>query len=73
MFYICLLYTSVPTIPMFALFLIAYLVLGGKVLITAGKNIMKGQVFDENFLMCIATIGAFCIQAVSYTHLIDYL
>ena len=53
---------NVPTIPMFALFLIAYLVLGGKVLITAGKNIMKGQVFDENFLMCIATIGAFCIQ-----------
>ena len=53
---------NVPTIPMFALFLIAYLVLGGKVLITAGKNIMKGQVFDENFLMCIATIGSFCIQ-----------
>ena len=53
---------TVSTIPMFALFLIAYLVLGGKVLITAGKNIMKGQVFDENFLMCIATIGAFCIQ-----------
>ena len=53
---------NVATIPMFALFLIAYLVLGGKVLITAGKNIMKGQVFDENFLMCIATIGAFCIQ-----------
>ena len=53
---------NVPAIPMFALFLIAYLVLGGKVLITAGKNIMKGQVFDENFLMCIATIGAFCIQ-----------
>ena len=53
---------NVPIIPMFALFLIAYLVLGGKVLITAGKNIMKGQVFDENFLMCIATIGAFCIQ-----------
>ena len=53
---------NMPTIPMFVLFLIAYLVLGGKVLITAGKNIMKGQVFDENFLMCIATIGAFCIQ-----------
>ena len=56
---------NVPTIPMFALFLIAYLVLGGKVLITAGKNIMKGQVFDENFLMCIATIGAFCIPRSS--------
>ena len=53
---------NVPTVPMFVLFLVAYLVLGGKVLVTAGKNIMKGQVFDENFLMCIATIGAFCIQ-----------
>ena len=53
---------NVPTIPVFVLSLIAYLILGGKVLITAGKNILKGQVFDENFLMCIATIGAFCIQ-----------
>ncbi len=43
-------------------FFVAYLILGGKVLITAGKNISKGQVFDENFLMCIATIGAFAIH-----------
>lgn len=40
----------------------AYLVLGGKVLLTAAKNIAKGQVFDENFLMSIATLGAFAIQ-----------
>ncbi|MDR0532268.1 MAG: cadmium-translocating P-type ATPase [Oscillospiraceae bacterium] len=39
----------------------AYLVLGGEVLLRAAKNIAKGQVFDENFLMCIATIGAFLI------------
>lgn len=50
------------SIPSFAIFIVAYLILGGKVLIAAGKNIKKGQVFDENFLMCIATIGAFCIQ-----------
>ena len=47
---------------MLPIFLIAYLVLGGRVLLTAGKNILKGQIFDENFLMCIATIGAFFIQ-----------
>ena len=39
----------------------AYLVLGGKILLTAVKNLFKGQIFDENFLMSIATIGAFAI------------
>lgn len=43
------------------LFLIAYLILGGKVLLTAAKNIKSGHVFDENFLMSIATIGAIAI------------
>ena len=42
-------------------FLAAYLVLGWRVLFAAGKNILKGRVFDENFLMSIATIGAFAI------------
>ena len=46
----------------FAIFLVTYLILGGKVLIAAFQNIRKGQVFDENFLMCVATIGAFCIR-----------
>ena len=41
------------------LFLIPYLVIGWKVLKKAAVNIAHGQVFDENFLMCIATIGAF--------------
>ena len=40
----------------------AYLVLGGKILLEAARNISHGQIFDENFLMCIATIGAFTIQ-----------
>ncbi|MBQ5673962.1 MAG: heavy metal translocating P-type ATPase, partial [Lachnospiraceae bacterium] len=38
-------------------FIIAYLVLGGKILLEAVRNISHGQIFDENFLMCIATIG----------------
>ncbi len=42
-------------------FLAAYLAVGGGVLIRAGKNILNGQVFDENFLMSIATIGAFAV------------
>lgn len=42
-------------------FAISYLFLGGKVLVTSGKNIAKGQIFDENFLMSIATIAAFFI------------
>ena len=43
------------------IFLVPYLLVGYKVLIKAGKNILHGQVFDENFLMCVATIGAFVL------------
>lgn len=42
-----------------AVFLVPYLILGGGVLLRAARNIAHGQVFDENFLMCVATIGAF--------------
>ena len=48
-------------IPKLAVFLVSYLVIGGNVLLSAFKNILNGQVFDENFLMAIATIGAFAI------------
>lgn len=44
------------------LFIISYILLGGEVLITAFRNILKGQIFDENFLMSIATLGAFAIS-----------
>lgn len=44
-----------------ALFIISYIIVGGDVVTDAGKNIIKGHVFDENFLMSIATIGAFLI------------
>ena len=44
------------------LFGASYLLIGGEVVLTAIKNIAKGQVFDENFLMTVATIGAFTIN-----------
>ncbi len=44
-----------------AIFLAAFAVVGGDVLIRAVKNIVRGQLFDENFLMGIATVGAFAI------------
>ena len=43
------------------LFATSYLIIGGDVVLTAIKNIARGEIFDENFLMSIATIGAFFI------------
>ncbi|PSP02164.1 MAG: cadmium-translocating P-type ATPase [Cyanobacteria bacterium QS_7_48_42] len=43
-------------------FIPAYLISGWSVLSSAGRNILRGKVFDENFLMTIATIGAFAIH-----------
>ena len=45
----------------FAAFVVSYLVLGREVLTTAWKNLTKGHVMDENFLMSLATLGAFLI------------
>ncbi len=42
-------------------FVAAYLLLGWSVLVKAGKGMIKGRVFDENFLMALATVGAFAI------------
>ena len=44
------------------LYLIIYFIIGYDVLFKAIRNIIRGQIFDENFLMCIATIGALCIK-----------
>lgn len=44
------------------LFVSSYLTLGWEILLTAGKNICKGRMLDENFLMSIATLGAFAVQ-----------
>lgn len=49
-------------IPAIAVLVVAYIILGGKVVLTALKNMTKGQIFDENFLMSIATLGAFAIK-----------
>lgn len=49
------------TLPYLIAFVVAYLILGGEIVVTAVKNLFKGNPFDENFLMSIATIGAFVI------------
>lgn len=46
----------------YAVFIPAYLLSGWSVLTTAGRNILRGRVFDENFLMTIATVGAIAIH-----------
>ena len=48
-----------------AIYLTAYALVGGEVLIKSIRNIFRGQVFDENFLMSLATIGAFAIGEYS--------
>ena len=50
--------SGLPPILSILVLLLSYVVLGGDVLLTAGKNILNGHVFDENFLMSIATLGA---------------
>ncbi|MBR3685918.1 MAG: cadmium-translocating P-type ATPase [Clostridia bacterium] len=47
------------------LYMIPYLIVGGTVLMRAARGILHGQMFDENFLMSIATIGAFAIGEYS--------
>ena len=44
-----------------SIFVIAYIILGAEIVLTAVKNLFGGKVFDENFLMSIATIGAFVV------------
>lgn len=45
----------------FCLYLVVYLIIGYDVLWRAARNILHGQVLDENFLMCLATLGAFAL------------
>lgn len=54
-------FTSLNGYITLAVLIIAYLILGGSVLMQAAKNIVKGRVFDENFLMTVSTLGAFAI------------
>lgn len=55
----CLL--PVSGLPRLLFFLIPYVIIGWDILWKAVRNILHGQLFDENFLMALATIGAFCI------------
>ena len=52
-------FADTATLP---IFIIAYLALGGVIVVKAAKNISHGQIFDENFLMSIATLAAFAIN-----------
>ena len=57
-------FLPIDGLPRFFLYLIPYLIIGYDILIKAGKGILNRQVFDENFLMAIATIGAMIIGVV---------
>lgn len=52
---------DLPWIVQLALYMVPYLVIGYDILKKAGKGILNRQVFDENFLMAVATIGAVCL------------
>lgn len=51
-----------PDFMKIVLYLVSYLIIGGEVVLTAIRNIKRGEVFDENFLMTVATVGAFAIK-----------
>lgn len=59
--YIAGLFIKIEGLPHFLIYLAGYLVVGYDVLLRAVRNILRGQVFDENFLMAIATLGAFAL------------
>lgn len=52
---------QIPALAIVGVFLAAYLLIGKDILLTAGRNILRGKFFDENFLMAIASVGAFAI------------
>ena len=54
-------FAKLPTLAELAFLIVAYVILGWDVVWQAVKNITRGQVFDENFLMSVSTIGAFAI------------
>ncbi len=56
---------TLPELPSMLLYLAAYLVIGYDILRKAGKGISNGRVFDENFLMAVATVGAIALAFIS--------
>ncbi len=64
LFAVCLILSHTTQFPSFVypiLYLIPYLLIGGETLWISAKRIVRGAVFDENFLMSIASVGAFCV------------
>ncbi|NJP40245.1 cadmium-translocating P-type ATPase [Oscillospiraceae bacterium HV4-5-C5C] len=53
--------TRLPEVVPDIIYIISYLILGFSVLKSAGRNLIRGQIFDENFLMSVATIGALAL------------
>ena len=59
---------GLPEIPAMVLYFAAYIVIGYDILRKAGKGILNGRVFDENFLMAVATVGAIALAFISGSH-----
>ena len=54
-------FVDIPTVILFIMYMVPYVVIGYDILRKAVKGILNKQVFDENFLMTVATIGALAI------------
>lgn len=61
-FFVVALTVQLSQLVTISLFLISYLIIGGDVLLRAYKNLLRKQIFDENFLMALATLGALAIR-----------
>lgn len=61
-FFFTALLADLPYWANIGIYLASYIIIGGDVLLKSIKNISRGEIFDENFLMAIATIGAFAIK-----------
>lgn len=61
MLFIIALFLDIPSSSKFLIYLTSYLLIGGDVVYKALRNTVQGKLFDENFLMFIATVGAFAI------------
>ena len=57
-------FVDIPTVILFIMYMVPYLVIGYDILRKAFKGIINRQVFDENFLMAVATVGAIIIALV---------
>lgn len=62
LFFASAVYLKLPFFLSLSLFLFSYLIIGGEILFLAIKNLQHGKWLDENFLMCLATVGAFTIR-----------